>query len=111
MMATAPKWPLAADAVTSICNDGFAEGPKSPTADDPRVATIDLAGCHHGQITTKRTIAATNHNAPAGGSVDPRCRLDDFDESHGVNLLTSKRSWNPKSKEPRLSEGIDQRWR
>jgi len=67
--------------------------------------------CHRGQITTKRTIAAANHNAPAGGSVDPRCRLDDLDESRGVNLLAGKRSWNPKSKEPRLSEGIHQRRR
>jgi hypothetical protein len=43
MMATAPEWPLAADTVASIYDDGFAEGPKSPTADDPRVATIYLA--------------------------------------------------------------------
>ena len=111
MMATAPKWPLAADTVASIYHDGFAEGPKSHTADDARVATIYLAGCLRGQITTKRTIAAANHNAPAGGSIDPRCRLDDLDESGGVNLLAAKRPRNPKSKEPRLSEGIDQRRR
>jgi hypothetical protein len=109
MMATAPKWPLAADAVASICNDGFAEGPKSPTADDPRVATIYLAGRLSRQITTKRTIAAANHNAPAGSSIDPRYRLDDLDESNGVSLLAAKRSRNPKSKEPCLNKGTDQR--
>jgi hypothetical protein len=111
MLATAPKWPSAADTVASIYHDGFAEGPKSPTADDPRVAAIYLIGCHCGQIAAKHTIAAANHNAPAGGSIDSRCRLDDLDESDGVDLLAAKCSRNPKSKEPCFSEGIDQRRR
>ena len=100
MLATTPNWPSAADTVASIYRDGFAEGPKGPTADDPRVATIDLAGCRRGQITTKHTVAAANHDAPARGSIDSRCRLDDLNESDGVDLLAAKCSRNPKSKSP-----------